>query len=189
MKDLLKAFAFAIVLGAVAFTSTYFAVVLSGTSLVLDSLGSNPGAANSLYQSKFFTKPAPEGGIGLYRLYRSGVKRIDTSFATERTVGYEFGTWSTVDSSLVFEAPLNWTIDSIRILQSGASAITFNAKRVRSGTSVDLLSSNYAVTTSVATPTGLQNNTLQVQDQVWVIIRAITGTATRIWIQFNFHVT
>lgn len=130
-------------------------------------------------------------GIGnAYVTYSDGSRHNLDSVVVppESKTGFQWQSVSAADTNnLVFEAPEALTVDSIRVVQSGASAMTVNAKRIRSGTPADLLSGNYSVTTSMTTATGLQNTGLQKNDQVWFMIRSITGTTTWTFMQINYH--
>jgi hypothetical protein len=96
---------------------------------------------------------------------------------------------SAVDSVLQLYVPVGKTIqiDSVYALQDGASAMTINVKKIHSGSSSDILSSNQSVTTSITAGTGIQNNTLVAFDQLWVCLRSITGTALHAWVQIVYE--
>lgn len=112
-----------------------------------------------------------------------------TSNIPSFTKGFLWTSQADTNTVPLFEAPEGWTVDGIRVLQLGASTVTFNATRVRSGVGADLLSGDYTITTSVTSASGLQNETLQNQDLIYVKIKSITGTATYVWIQFTMHKT
>ena len=119
------------------------------------------------------------------RLDSSGTGGSGTS---KRISPFGWYTWATVaDSQIVFEVDTTYTLDSIRVIQRGASAISFMATRTRAGVTVDLLTANYAVTTSMTKATTIQNGTFQASDVIRAVIRSITGTTTEFFVQFYWH--
>lgn len=86
---------------------------------------------------------------------------------------------TTADSERVaiWQAPgnQNFTVDSMYVEGSGTfTGVTFNAKKLHSGSFSDMLSSNYTVTTSAAKPSGIQNNTFVGTDCIYVTIRGLS---------------
>jgi len=100
------------------------------------------------------------------------------------TKGYVYAPISAGDSNIVFEVRRSGcTIREIRAIRTGGTSASINAKK----NSSDLLTSNYATTTSMASAGTLQNNTLAVGDLVYVTVRGIVGTVTEIFIQFTIE--
>jgi hypothetical protein len=169
--------------------------VLSGTSLVLDSVASNPSAPNSAYQTKMFLKSASPNGVGLYAKHRSAVWRIDSSYtftdtnrAFQRQAVVDWMSLSATDSVLKIYVPSgrSITIDSVYSLRSGGSSATYRLKKIHSGSTTYLFSSQ-SIGTSIAAGTSISNNTGTAYDQFWVIIDAISGTPSHIWIVIHYH--
>jgi hypothetical protein len=77
------------------------------------------------------------------------------------------------------------TLREIRVMRTGGTSSSVNAKRNRSGAIVDLLAANYSTTTSMADAGTEQNTSLSVGDLIAVSIRALSGTQD-ILIQFTF---
>lgn len=158
--------------------------------VTFDSLATNPIAPNSAYQSILFFKAAPGGGVGVYRLYRGTVKRIDTTFSTPDSVhisGVSRETkWFTKkklnpvsgDSSYVTEvpSPQTWTLDSVKAGKKGAFTGTVNVDRLRSGTYARMFSVSYTLTTTMTTMGTPTNNTLIAGDQIFVVWSTPGGT-------------
>jgi hypothetical protein len=195
MKDLIK-FISVVILGVVIVaTSTHFAVVLSGTSLVLDSLGTNPSAPNSAYQSKFFSKQGSDGTIGFYRIYRGSVKRIDSVGSVNtrqdtlviRFPVIERSNLSATDSLSNVFIPDSIKVDSIMSYQSGAASLTYLVYKDSAGTMVPLVSSAQSATSTWTTASGLQRNRLGGGNKLWTVVRSISGTATIFNIEIIFH--
>jgi hypothetical protein len=154
----------------------------AGNTFTYDSLTAQP-AVPSVHKVKVFFKNG-----GYYRLFANGdTKRIDSTAAPEQHIGYAWYSPTVQDSVRLFEAPQSLTVDSIRAIRTGGTSASIMVKRDRGGTMADMISANYATTTSIATPTTLQNNSLNANDVVWVIIRAISGTPTELFIQVNYH--
>ena len=174
-----------------------FAQIGGGRSAKYVDFDSGGVAADSSFRYgklRVFAKQGTDNILHLYGTRGNGSTfRIDSldgsgSGTSKRIAPYAWYNWSAVaDSQIVFESDTTFTIDSIRVIMAGASAISTNFKRIRSGTPVDLLSANYAVTTSMTTASGLQNNTIQRNDQIWACLRSITGTATYYFIQVCYH--
>jgi hypothetical protein len=125
------------------------------------------------------------------------VLKSDTANVSKETkmFGYLFPRNITaVDSETVpiIEVPSGqtWSLDSIRTVQQGGTTVTMNARRLRTASYVDLLSSNYTVTTSMSKATGLQNFALIANDQIFVSVRSIvSGTITGMLVIFFYHRT
>lgn len=178
---------------------SYGQSVLSGQSIVLDSLAANPSATNSLYQTKIFLKSASPNGVGVYAKHRNAIWRIDSSYAFadtarafQRIATQVWENLTAVDSLPKILVPngRTITIDSVYVTQVGASALTFNIRKVHSGSSSDIISTNWSPTSSILRVTGMQNNTsIPAYDQIWISIRSITGTCTYFWVEIVYHYT
>jgi|ERR1041384_242204 hypothetical protein len=135
------------------------------------------------------------GGVGkLYAQYADGSRHnLDSTGSGSVTVVshtpvFKWRSLSTVpDSQYAFKLPAAATLDSIYAFQLGASAMTIQCERNRSGTVVDLLSSNYSMTTTNTKATTLQNNTLLLNDEIWAVVKTVTGTTTQVNITFFLH--
>jgi hypothetical protein len=146
------------------------------------------------------------GSAGVFYEWYNGRRRLDsaanvnqgaflsdtTKFALvahthSRLTPFAVYNYASADSFWIFEVPEAMTLDSLRVLRVGGTSAVVNAKRDRGGSVVDLLSSNYTTTTSMAKPSGLQNTSLVAGDMIYFTIRSISGTATSINIQFNYH--
>jgi hypothetical protein len=106
-----------------------------------------------------------------------------------KTTGYSAENWSSVDSVLIWEVTRSITIDSITARQTGEGTVTINPKRIRSGSGVDLLSSNATITTTLGAVSGLQNGTLQNFDQIWFRTKSVTASTRQIFVQICWHYT
>ena len=110
--------------------------------------------------------------------------KLTTATKDTLTKGYVYAPISAGDSNIVFEVRRSGcTIREIRAIRTGGTSASINAKK----NSSDLLTSNYATTTSMASAGTLQNNTLAVGDLVYVTVRGIVGTVTEIFIQFTIE--
>lgn len=129
------------------------------------------------------------GGVGSVRAkFSNGAEHnLDSLTTLKSSVAFGWYNWTTADSVPVWKPDASCTIDSISAFHTGASSLTYNAIRIRSGTPVDLLSSNASATTTWVGASGLQNNSLLANDQIWVVIRSLTGTATQFTIQIYYH--
>lgn len=91
------------------------------------------------------------------------------------------------DSAIIFEVPDGvLTLRTIRAIRVAGTTDTLNVTRNRGGSIVDLLTANYAVTTSMASCGTLQNTGLLSGDLIRVSLRGVTGTATEIFVQLVF---
>lgn len=169
--------------------------VRSSTSLVTDSLGSNPTAPTT-GKDRWFTKQG-----GFYAQTPTTTKRLDTTFTfvdssratgtphTKYHWGKVFGTYITgysqPDSVIVIRPSLAVTVDSIMVWHNTGTA-TVNVTRTRGATTVDMLSSNASASTSWTAASGLQNATLQAGDVLVATIRSLT-TSQMIVIQVDAH--
>jgi len=100
---------------------------------------------------------------------------------------YSYTSVAAGDSEIVFEIrESNITIREIRAIRTGGTSASINATK---NGSTDLLTANYATTTSMASAGTLQNNTTVIGDIIRCTIRAISGTATEIFIQFTYTKT
>ena len=101
------------------------------------------------------------------------------------TKGYAYTSLAAGDSNIVFEVRRSGcTIREIRAIRTGGTSASIN---VTKNNASDLLTGNYATTTSMASAGTLQNNTLAIGDIIRVTVRAISGTATEIFIQFTIE--
>jgi hypothetical protein len=108
---------------------------------------------------------------------------------SEKTAGFVWTNQSTTDSVFLMEFPQSAIVDSFRVYQLGATTVTFLPKRNHAGTLTDMLSEVYTMTGTITTPPTIQNNTMQLNDQLFLVLRSITGTATSIYVQVNYHYT
>ncbi|TAK57870.1 MAG: hypothetical protein EPO24_09385 [Bacteroidetes bacterium] len=94
----------------------------------------------------------------------------------------------TAADSLTFWIPtLNgYTLRSIVAVRTGGTSASINVVRDSAGTRVDLLTANYATTTSVASAGTVQNTTIRENFKIQGVIRAIAGTVTEIFVQCSF---
>lgn len=175
---------------------TYGQSVVSGTSLVLDSLASNPAAPNSGYQTKIFVKRGADGLIHLYRLWRGTVKMIDSNYTSntrQDTVFYRIGmvsrgTITTTDSlrEVVIPVGSTWRIDSLKQWASNPSSLTYKLYKNVAGSVSQITNGNVSITSSTTSTGGLQNNTsLTGNTELWVAITGGTADRARIEIIFK----
>lgn len=149
--------------------------LLNSTSLFFND-GTYTGylVPNTQSASHFWKLPDTSGTIAL---------KADIG---ERITPYAFYVGA-VDSFWVFNVPQNATLDSIQVKRSGLSAATVTAYRDRGGSVAYLLSSAYTVTTSFTTVSGLQNTSLQKNDEIYVVLRSFSGTIKELPVQFYWH--
>lgn len=113
--------------------------------------------------------------------------RVRMSSPPYETKAFSYTGISAGDSSFVFEVrQYGTTLREIRVMRTGGTSASVNATRDRGGSVVDLLTANYASTTSMASAGTLQNTTLNVGDIIRVTVRAISGTVTELVFQFSF---
>jgi hypothetical protein len=90
---------------------------------------------------------------------------------------FSFYQIATKDSQWYYTAHGNITVDSVIVWREGGDSTKVNVYRNRGGTIVDMFPTNYAVTTSPTSIPDIQNNTLQLNDRIYVVIRVLqTGT-------------
>lgn len=161
----------------------YFESIVVDSVIQIDSIAfrtDTPAAGKVWITSK---------GVGRVDATYSDGSRHNLDSVTTLTGSIAFGwySWTSADSVPVWKPNASATIDSISAFHTGASSLTYNAKRIRSGTPVDLLSANASATTSWVAGAGLQNGSLLANDQIWVVIRSLSGTATQFTIQIYYH--
>lgn len=177
-----------IAIAATPRTIRQFTNVGLDSTLRLDSLGTSLAYNESC---KVFIW---NGGIGkVYASWRGTRHNLDSAGSggvstVSHTPVFKWRTLTTVpDSQYAFKLPAGATLDSIYAFQLGASAMTIQCERNRGGTVVDLLSSNYTMTTTNTKATTLQNNTLLLNDEIWAVVKTVTGTTTQVNITFFLH--
>lgn len=92
--------------------------------------------------------------------------------------------WTTVDSFKITTMMVAGTVDSIYILRVGGTSATVNVtKHTSNAWTSDLLSSNFTAPTAEAPATGMQNLTFVNRDQLWAVVRTVSGTVTELdWV-------
>lgn len=160
----------------------------SATAGVIGPVGSTGQIVRSggagAYTWSTATYPATAGTSGNF-LKSDGTNIV--SVASGLDTGYVKYGWYAVaagDSAICWEVREgNCVIREARAIRLGGTSASINI--TKNGSS-DLLTANYATTTSVASAGTLQNNTLAVGDLIRTTIRAISGTVTEIYIQLTF---
>lgn len=113
---------------------------------------------------------------------------VVTARPPARITAFAVYNYASQDSLWYFDSPQGtFTIDSIKCFRKGGTSASINVTRLRSAATVDLLSENYATTTTMTKITTLQNTGMQSNDEYTFTVRAISGTATAINIQVFYH--
>lgn len=169
---------------------TVFSVGLSMPSIFtvsnspVTTSGTLTATLASQSQNLVFASPDGSAGVPTFR----AVTSKDLS-GILKTTGYSAENWTAVDSVLIWEVTRSITIDSITARQTGEGTVTINPKRIRSGSGVDLLSSDATITTTLGAVSGLQNGTLQNFDQIWFRTKSVTASTRQIFVQICWHYT
>jgi len=158
-------------------------VNLSGTSVVFDSLTAQP-LVPSATKEKVFSK-----GEGLYMKNHAGsTHRIDSlTVLPEFSKNFIWPSWTATDSTLFWVPASAYTVDSIKVRQVGATSVTFRAGRRRGGSYAQFFASTYTCTGNMVVIPSITNNTLAINDTVFIVVASISGTATSIDLQFDYH--
>ena len=152
-------------------TSTFIGVTVGG---VTDS-------SRLVFKDTLYTQIIKHGDTVLV------VTRGDTTLNYNRFISFVWRYQTQTDSVFFVNVPTNWVGDSVQVIRVGGTSATLALYRNRSGTVLSMLSSNPTTTTSLATASGLQNATLQRNDQLWVACAAVAGTPSEIVLQFYYH--
>ena len=100
------------------------------------------------------------------------------------TKGIEYSGIAAVDSDYIWECPYsNATVIDIRAWRDGGTTAFCNVQKDSGGTFRNLLSVNDTITTTKQSMATLQFTQLRYQNRLKVFITAITGTATKLFVQ------
>ena len=159
----------------------------SSSSTGVPSVSSGTWSVNSTVSNTL-------GGTGANSSSWSGIARVTagtwsaSALVDTLTKGGSFYSVTAKDSFIVWEArDNNLTLTEIRSVRIGGSADTINCTRTRSGSTVDLLSTNYVTSTTMSLAGTVQNTSLNAGDLVKVCLRgANASSAQEVFVQLTF---
>jgi len=183
----MKTFFLALTLTICAFTSRVEAQRVTKTErLKLEKTVTAPDPSTGHYLQRLGTGDTLvwiNNGVRYYLYPVSANSASVLGLRDTTTKAFGFYNVSATDSSILLEArETGDTVREIRAIRVGGTSASINV--TKNGSS-DLLTANYATSTSEASAGTLQNNGLAQGDIVRVAVRAISGTVTEIFVQLT----